>query len=200
MARKKTLVFQVYDKDTFSKDDGIGEVQVPLWTRDLDTVTEVTQELAPITRGKDNKPVLAARRPDSVSVSQQSSPASTLAAQRHSLSSSFHQQQQQHSYTGSYSAGHSEAHSGGHQHHYQHQQSRTSSMAVKGQSSSSSSSEGGNLVFSSTISTFKLHIRGYRDQETCDQCIRPQANCEGAVKQQLKLFRWQVEVLRLFLL
>ena len=156
VARKKTLVFQVYDKDTFSKDDGIGEVQVPLWTRDLDTVTEVTQELAPITRGKDNKPVLAARRPDSVSVSQQSSPASTLAAQRHSLSSSFHQQQQQqHSYTGSYSAGHSEAHSGGHQHHYQHQQSRTSSMAVKGQSSSSSSSEGGNLVFSSTISTFQ---------------------------------------------
>ena len=196
MARKKTLVFQVYDKDTFSKDDGIGEVQVPLWTRDLDTVTEVTQELAPITRGKDNKPVLAARRPDSVSVSQQSSPASTLAAQRHSLSSSFHQQQQQHSYTGSYS----EAHSGGHQHHYQHQQSRTSSMAVKGQSSSSSSSEGGNLVFSSTISTFKHHIRGYRDQETCNQCSRSQANCEGAVQQQLKLFRWQVEDVRLFLL
>ena len=166
MARKKTLVFQVYDKDTFSKDDGIGEVQVPLWTRDLDTVTEVTQELAPITRGKDNKPVLAARRPDSVSVSQQNSPASTLAAQRHSLSSSFHQQQQQHSYTGSYSAGHSEAHSGGHQHHYQHQQSRTSSMAVKGQSSSSSSSEGGNLVFSSTI--FRFYILYQRIQTPGD--------------------------------
>ena len=30
---------------------------------------------------------------------------------------------------------------------------------------------------------FKLHIRGYRDQETCDQCSRPQANCEEAVKQ-----------------
>ena len=162
------MVFQVYDKDTFSKDDGIGEVQVPLWTRDLDTVTEVTQELAPISRGKDNKPVLAARRPDSVSVSQQSSPASTLAAQRHSLSSSFHQQQQQqqHSYSGSYSAGHSEAHSGGHQHHYQHQQSRTSSMAVKGQSSSSSSSEGGNLVFSSTI--FSFHISYQRIQRPGD--------------------------------
>lgn len=29
--KKKTIVFQVYDQDTISKDDGLGEVQVPLW-------------------------------------------------------------------------------------------------------------------------------------------------------------------------
>ena len=61
MARKKTLVFQVYDKDTFSKDDAIGEVQVPLWTVDLSIETDVAMELGKATKGKDNKPVLAAR-------------------------------------------------------------------------------------------------------------------------------------------
>merc|ERR1719336_2177217 len=34
--RKKTIVFQVYDKDTIGKDDGIGEIQIPLWLVDLD--------------------------------------------------------------------------------------------------------------------------------------------------------------------
>ena len=54
--RKKTIVFQVYDKDTFSKDDAIGEVQVPLWTVDLSIETDVAMELGKATKGKDNKP------------------------------------------------------------------------------------------------------------------------------------------------
>ena len=54
-------MFQVYDKDTFSKDDAIGEVQVPLWTVDLSIETDVAMELGKATKGKDNKPVLAAR-------------------------------------------------------------------------------------------------------------------------------------------
>ena len=59
--RKKTIVFQVFDKDTFGKDDGIGEIQIPLWTVDLDIETDATMELSPVTKGKDNKPILIAR-------------------------------------------------------------------------------------------------------------------------------------------
>ena len=59
--RKKTIVFQVYDKDTFGKDDGIGEIQIPLWQVDLDIETDNTMELSAVTKGKDNKPVLIAR-------------------------------------------------------------------------------------------------------------------------------------------
>merc|ERR1712168_1719815 len=45
--RRKTIVFQVYDKDTFSKDDGLGEVQVPLWNIiDLEAETMNTMKLA----------------------------------------------------------------------------------------------------------------------------------------------------------
>ena len=59
--RKKTIVFQVYDKDTIGKDDGIGEIQIPLWLVDLDIETDNTMDLSPVTRGEDNKPVLTAR-------------------------------------------------------------------------------------------------------------------------------------------
>ena len=63
--RRKTIVFQVYDKDTFSKDDGLGEVQVPLWNIiDLEAETMNTMELAEITKDSNNKPKLWARRPD----------------------------------------------------------------------------------------------------------------------------------------
>ena len=54
-------MFQVYDKDTIGKDDGIGEIQIPLWLVDLDIETDNTMELSPVTKGKDNKPVLVAR-------------------------------------------------------------------------------------------------------------------------------------------
>ena len=63
--RRKTIVFQVYDKDTFSKDDGLGEVQVPLWNIiDLEAETMNTMELAEITKDSNNKPKLWAWRPD----------------------------------------------------------------------------------------------------------------------------------------
>ena len=65
-------MFQVYDKDTIGKDDGIGEIQIPLWLVDMDIETDNTLDLSPVTKGKDNKPVLVARyfvhnlhRPDS---------------------------------------------------------------------------------------------------------------------------------------
>ena len=54
-------MFQVYDKDTIGKDDGIGEIQIPLWQVDLDIETDNTMELSAVTKGKDNKPVLIAR-------------------------------------------------------------------------------------------------------------------------------------------
>jgi len=78
--RKKTIVFQVFDKDTFGKDDGIGEIQIPLWTVDLDIETDATMELSPVTKGKDNKPILIARRPpgDAGSISSRSSVTSLI--------------------------------------------------------------------------------------------------------------------------
>ena len=54
----KTIVFQVHDKDL---DDGIGEIQIPLWQVDLDIETDNTMELRTVSKGKDNKPVLNAR-------------------------------------------------------------------------------------------------------------------------------------------
>merc|ERR1719350_1777980 len=47
--RKKTIVFQVYDKDTIGKDDGIGEIQIPLWQVDLDIETDNTMDLSAVT-------------------------------------------------------------------------------------------------------------------------------------------------------
>merc|ERR1711971_838058 len=78
--RKKTIVFQVYDKDTIGKDDGIGDIQIPLWQVDLDIETDNTMELSAVTKGKDNKPVLIARRPpgDAGSISSRSSVTSLI--------------------------------------------------------------------------------------------------------------------------
>ena len=54
-------MFQVYDKDSIGKDAGIGEIQIPLWLVDLDIETDNTMDLSPVTKGKDNKPVLITR-------------------------------------------------------------------------------------------------------------------------------------------
>ena len=54
--RKKTIVFQVYDKDTIAMDEGIGEIQIPLWLVDLDIETDNYMDLSPVTKYK--KPVL----------------------------------------------------------------------------------------------------------------------------------------------
>ena len=61
--RKKTIIFQVFDKDTFGA-DGLGEVQVPLWEIDsLEAGVDQTMELSPITKDKNKKPIPALRRP-----------------------------------------------------------------------------------------------------------------------------------------
>ena len=57
--RKKTIVFQIIDNNAIGKYEGIGEIQIPLWEVDLDVETDM--DLRPVTRGKDNKPVLTAR-------------------------------------------------------------------------------------------------------------------------------------------
>ena len=36
-----TLFVQVFDKDTFSKDDPLGEVQIPLWHTDVNKVAKI---------------------------------------------------------------------------------------------------------------------------------------------------------------
>ena len=51
-------MLQVYDKNTISKDEGIGELQIPLWKEDLDVETDYTLELSPVTTSND-KPVLS---------------------------------------------------------------------------------------------------------------------------------------------
>jgi len=107
--RRKTIVFQVYDKDTFSKDDGLGEVQVPLWNIiDLEAETMNTMELAEITKDSNNKPKLWARRPDA-SKSFSSSRNSTL--EKHTTSGNrssyagqgYHSHYEQSSYSQSHS-------------------------------------------------------------------------------------------------
>ena len=61
--RKKTIIFQLFDNDTFGA-DGIGEVQVPLWQiSSLEAGVEETMELTPITKDKNKKPILAVKRP-----------------------------------------------------------------------------------------------------------------------------------------
>ena len=62
--RKKTIVFQVYDKNPIAEDEGIGEIQIPLWEVDLDIETDNTMELGQITSsGMGNKPVRTIRYP-----------------------------------------------------------------------------------------------------------------------------------------
>merc|ERR1719397_265091 len=58
----KTVVLQVFDKDTFSKDDPLGEVQIPLWHTDVYKATETWTELQPMS-GVKGKPVLRAHPP-----------------------------------------------------------------------------------------------------------------------------------------
>ena len=53
--KKKTIVWQVWRKGIIY-DDGIGEIQIPLWQVDMDT--EVTVDLSPY-----DKPVLNLLRP-----------------------------------------------------------------------------------------------------------------------------------------
>ena len=52
-----TVVFQVIDKDMMSKDDPVGEVQIPLWEMDLYGDNNAWTELGAVT-GATNKPVL----------------------------------------------------------------------------------------------------------------------------------------------
>ena len=55
--RKKTIIFQLFDTDTFGA-DGIGEVLVLLWQiSSLEAGVEETKELAPITMDKNNVPL-----------------------------------------------------------------------------------------------------------------------------------------------
>jgi len=78
--RKKTIVFQVYMPKMWYMDEGIGEIQIPLWLVDLDIETDNTMDLSAVTMGKDNKPVLIARRPpgDAGSISSRSSVTSLI--------------------------------------------------------------------------------------------------------------------------
>ena len=47
--QERMLVLHVIDKDTFSKDDKLGEVQVPLGTIDLNRKSTFVRELGPVT-------------------------------------------------------------------------------------------------------------------------------------------------------
>ena len=46
---RRTVVLQVWDDDKFSKDDPVGEVQIPLWEMDLYKVNDEWKELQPVT-------------------------------------------------------------------------------------------------------------------------------------------------------
>ena len=50
----KTLVLQVWDHDRFTKDDPVGEVQIPLWEIDLYKVSDDWRDLSEVT-GKPGK-------------------------------------------------------------------------------------------------------------------------------------------------
>jgi len=54
---RRTVVLQVWDDDKFSKDDPVGEVQIPLWEMDLYKVNDEWKELHAVT-GTAGKPVL----------------------------------------------------------------------------------------------------------------------------------------------
>jgi Ca2+-dependent lipid-binding protein len=78
-AQKKTIVFQVYDKDMVGKDDAIGEVQVPLWLVDMNSDTDKTEILEKPTMDKNKKPILKQKRPNAtVRSSSVSSTASSV--------------------------------------------------------------------------------------------------------------------------
>eukprot|EP00092_Neocalanus_flemingeri_P001913 GFUD01002043.1.p1 GENE.GFUD01002043.1~~GFUD01002043.1.p1 ORF type:complete len:1721 (-),score=424.93 GFUD01002043.1:78-4745(-) len=78
---RKTIILQVWDYDTLSKNDPVGEVQIPLWEMDLHNVNDVWRELHAVT-GTVGKPLLrkepshnvgAVQRPKTPSVSSSSS-------------------------------------------------------------------------------------------------------------------------------
>ena len=46
---RRTVVLQVWDDDKFSKDDPVGEVQIPLWEMDLYKVNDEWKELHAVT-------------------------------------------------------------------------------------------------------------------------------------------------------
>jgi len=167
--RKKTIVFQVYDKDTFGKDDGIGEIQIPLWQVDLDIETDNTMELSAVTKGKDNKPVLIARRPpgDAGSISSRSSVTSLIGGantggwnvERNSASSyqagntGYHSQaysQEQHTYT-----------SGSTVRESSHSSAHGSRLGSRRSSSSSSSDEEARRSVSHSSTSYTTSTGGY---------------------------------------
>jgi len=100
-AQKKTIVFQVFDKDIVGKDDAVGEVQVPLWLVDMFIVTDKNENLEKPTTDKNKKPVLKLKRPNattrSSSIASLSSTSSsvrdttfdTSGGHRHSTAGSF---------------------------------------------------------------------------------------------------------------
>merc|ERR1711892_921095 len=57
--QKKTIVFQVFDWERFSANDGVGEVQVPLWAPNVDLAVETDrfEEMEKITSDKNKKPI-----------------------------------------------------------------------------------------------------------------------------------------------
>ena len=54
--QERTLVLHVMDKDTFSKDDKIGEVQIPLNRMDLSRKVSVWREIGPISHKPGKSP------------------------------------------------------------------------------------------------------------------------------------------------
>eukprot|EP00090_Calanus_glacialis_P010894 TRINITY_DN1935_c0_g1_i5.p1 TRINITY_DN1935_c0_g1~~TRINITY_DN1935_c0_g1_i5.p1 ORF type:complete len:663 (-),score=240.20 TRINITY_DN1935_c0_g1_i5:156-2144(-) len=84
--QKKTIVFQVFDWERFSANDGIGEVQVPLWPPSVDLAMETDrwEELEKITSDKNKKPILKQKRPAAM---RSHSTASSVSSVRSSISS-----------------------------------------------------------------------------------------------------------------
>jgi len=103
----KTIVLQVFDSDTFSKDDPLGEVQIPLWLLDVFQVTDDWKQLHPFT-GTKGKPGLKTQPP----ISQTSSSSLVTTNNRRSSSSSSDDEKKSHPPTGppslSYSLGYEE--------------------------------------------------------------------------------------------
>jgi len=84
--QKKTIVFQVFDWERFSANDGIGEVQVPLWPPNVDLTVETDrfEDMDKITMDKNKKPILKQKRPSTM---RSHSTASSVSSVRSSVSS-----------------------------------------------------------------------------------------------------------------
>merc|ERR1719450_50061 len=59
-AMNKTIVFQVFDSDKLSKDDPIGEVQIPLWQLNLNVETDAWKDLHKVSGTKDKPAIINA--------------------------------------------------------------------------------------------------------------------------------------------